>query len=393
MNILIAFDKFKESIDAATACSIAAALLREQFPQASIVEAPLTDGGEGFASILTEQLGGNVRHAEVQGPRGHHRQAAFGIVALDKLSPGAGELLRLPSTGQLGIIEMASASGLASLPLAERDPWQTSTFGTGQLLAAAADTEAQALLLGLGGSATNDLGIGALEALGLQAFDAAGHRVAPLIPASWERIQCFDGQHLRPLPPLRLACDVQNTLTGPRGATRVFGPQKGLKPEDTERFENSLERTALQLLRDLGQPACAIHRPGTGAAGGIGFGLQTAYPQTRFVPGFELVQQWLQLQPRLAQANWLITGEGRFDASSLEGKGPGALLQQARQLQINTLLLSGSLELPPHIHQLFPQTTFAAISPPDMPLPQALRQAPQLLRQALQIHVQQICSR
>ena len=174
MRVLLAFDKFKDAVSARTACTLAADALRELHPSWEFDLCPLTDGGEGFTEILTESAKGNIQHAEVTGPRGAPLRAPFGLARLNQIPDAARERLGLPSTlrrdGTIALIEMAAASGLALLANADRDPWQTSTFGTGELMRVAQGQGADVILLGLGGSATSDLGVGALAALGLEFF-------------------------------------------------------------------------------------------------------------------------------------------------------------------------------------------------------------------------------
>jgi glycerate kinase len=327
-RVLLAFDKFKDALTAPEAVAAVADALREIRPDWTLDPAPLADGGEGFASILTQAAGGREVSSVATGPRGERLQTGFGIVPVAAIPAGARAQLQLsaepPSGATVAIIEMAAISGLALLPQDQRDPWQTTTLGTGELMRAAADSEALAILLGVGGSATNDLGLGALAALGLKFLDAAGQSVHPPVPAEWSRIVRISGRVVAWLPPVYIACDVTNPLLGPRGAAAVYGPQKGLRPADHARLEGESARLADLLCQHCGQPPALKDVPGAGAAGGIAFGLMTA-AGAKLLPGFDLVSAWLDLETKLAAADIVITGEGRFDESSLEGKGPGAV--------------------------------------------------------------------
>lgn len=385
MRVLLAFDKFKDSLTAPQACAAAAAALRERHPDWSLDECPLADGGEGFAPILTRAAGGVSLVHEVTGPRGQPVAAGFGLVPWQQIPPAAQALLNLPldrrEPANIAVIEMAAASGLALLPNDQRDPWQTTSRGTGELIVEAARRGAAAILLGVGGSATNDLGLGALSALGLGLADDAGRPVSPPVPAHWSRIQRLTGTVPTSLPPIFIACDVTNPLLGPQGATAVYGPQKGLQPADLARLEHECARLGLMLCTRCGKPDTLMDAPGAGAAGGIAFGLMAA-AGARLLSGFDLVAAWLDLDHRIAAADLVITGEGRFDASSLTGKGPGAVARRALALGKSVQVFAGQVAVaaPAGNFQLH------AITPANLPLAEALRIASGLLTAAIRQH-------
>lgn len=383
MRVLIAFDKFKDSMSAREACAVAARAVEDSVAGARIAEAPLADGGEGFCEILTRARGGDISVHRVAGPRFEPAEAQLGMVELEALDPGLRDFLGVPSTGMLGIVEMAQASGLASLAQSDRDPWHTSTLGTGELLGAAMDAGVDALLLGIGGSATNDLGLGALEALGLGFMANDGEPIEHITPAQWARVRVMRGD-VRQLPTVRIACDVSNPLLGPQGATARYGPQKGLKAADHQAMEEGMARLGRMLCEQCGVPARYMDEPSSGAAGGLGFGLRVA-TGARYVPGFELVWRWLSLQSRLEAADLVITGEGSFDSSSLQGKGPGTLVRTAAALGKRVMVFAGHLE--DGIARKTPDAggrgSFHAISPPGLPLEQALREGPHRLEAAV----------
>ena len=386
MRVLVAFDKFKDSLSSPTACAITADALRSAHPDWQIDLCPLTDGGEGFCDILTRSAGGTVEKISVTGPRGVPVEATLGLVPLARIPPAARALLNLqPSTFNLqlhgdatvAVIEMATASGLALLAPDQRDPWQTTTLGTGELLRAAARPGVAAILLGIGGSATSDLGLGALVALGLEFRSSRGERVHPPIPARWPEIARLAGRVPKDFPPLRIACDVTNPLLGPRGAAAIYGPQKGLRADDVTNLDHAAARLALMLSHHCGAPDSLLDAPGAGAAGGLGFGLMAA-AGARLLPGFDLVSAWLDLAPKLAAADLIITGEGRFDESSLTGKGPGAIASQAIALGKRVHVFAGAVAVAPREH-----LTLHAITPAGTPLVQALREAPANLAAAV----------
>ena len=384
MRVLIAFDKFKDSLSAAEACRVSATALCSTHPDWSIDSAPLTDGGDGFAAILTAAAGGELVAVHVVGPLGEPRTAALGLVLWGRVPAAARERLALPQlrdSDTVAVVEMATASGLALVPPDLRTPWRTTSYGTGQLLVAAATRGARAILLGVGGSATHDLGLGALAALGLRFLD---ERRAPLFPpttSTWEHIAQLAGHVPAAFPPLRLACDVANPLLGPHGAAATYAPQKGLRPADLPQLESASIRLAALLSAHCGQPPALAHLPGAGAAGGIAFGLMTA-ARAQLVPGWALVHDWLDLDARIDAADLVITGEGRFDATSLSGKAPGALALAAAAAGKRVLILAGSLgELP--VDTLPANIETHAISPADLPLAEALARAPELLAAAV----------
>ncbi len=377
MRVLVAFDKFKDSLDAAEACELAAAALRSCHRDWELDLCPLTDGGDGFADILTQAVGGRRVPVQVTGPRGRPVISHLGLADAARIPAAAWNLLRLSGKkprGRIAIIEMAAASGLALLRPADRDPWRTSSVGTGQLIGAAAGLNAAAIVLGVGGSATNDLGTGALAALGLSFRDAAGRAKRQPAPNMWKRITRLAGRPPSLLPPIRIACDVTNPLLGPRGATVVYGPQKGLRADTLAELEQAMVRMMKLLCRHRNRSPALARTPGAGAAGGLPFGLM-AWAGARLVPGFDLVSAWLRLDARIAAADLVLTGEGRFDETSLAGKGPGAVTIAARRAGKEVHVFAGGFNgrLPKagwHPH---------AITPRDYPFPRAKREAPRLL--------------
>ena len=387
MRVLLAFDKFKDSLTAPEACAITAEVLRGLHPDWTLDLCPLADGGEGFCPILTQAAGGRLETLTVTGPRGQSVEATLGFVPFDRIPEAAVRLLNLPTPPAAGsraghptvaVIEMAASSGLALLPPELRDPWLTTTLGTGELMRFAASRGASALVLGVGGSATHDLGLGTLAALGLHATTTAGAPVSPPVPSRWGEVNGFSGSVLPGLPPIRIACDVTNPLVGPNGAAATYGPQKGLRAADLPRLDAGSARMARLLCRHCGQPESLLETPGAGAAGGISFGLMTA-AGARLLPGFDLVSAWLDLETKLGAADLVITGEGRFDASSLQGKGPGAVAARALALGKKVQVFAGSAT----VAQPPANLALHAITPAGTPLAAALRDAPTHLARAV----------
>lgn len=380
MNILIAFDKFKDSMTATLAGDAAEAGIRSALSgTAAVRHAPLTDGGEGFCRILVESADGYIEYHPVTGPLGEEVDAPLGWVETKNLSEKTAELLG-GARGRIAIIEMASVAGLEQVPLTSRHPAHCTTRGVGELIRIAVAGQADAILLGVGGSASSDLGLGALESLGL------GIEGAPnSLPMNWTKITGFSGAPDLKAPPVFIACDVDNPLLGPRGAAAVYGPQKGLKEAEISAFDAGAKRMAARLCDYFGTPLAMIHTPGCGAAGGIGFGLKLALG-ANFVPGFQLVEAWLDLPGKVAWADCILTGEGKFDLSSLSGKGPFALLAAARNTNKPAFLLAGAIdpEARTALAEKFPQIKAYSISPPAMPLDEALTRGPENLE--LQVH-------
>ena len=380
MRVLIAFDKFKDALSAQQAGEVAAGVLRTKHPDWQLDCCPLTDGGEGFCETLTRAAQGELHLTNVSGPRGRPVSAAIGFIAWNQIPAAVQARLLIENRESkikniLAVIDLPSASGIALLPTEQRDPWHTTTHGTGEQLLAAVKSNASAILLGLGGSATNDLGLGALSALGGKFLDANGAPIAVPVPATWEKITRIDCSGVGRLPPVFIACDVTNPLLGPRGATATFGPQKGLRAGDVPRLEAQAARMAALLCAACGKPLSLADTPGTGAAGGIGFGLMVACG-AKLVPGFDLVSDWLDLPARLAAADLVLTGEGRFDATSLGGKGPGSLFTEARRLGKIAHVFAGSLGVPAG-------EAFHVITPAGLHLAEALPRTAELLAAAV----------
>ncbi len=365
MRVLVAFDKFKDAIRAHDACAVTNRALHALHPDWIIESAPLTDGGDGFVRILAEATHAPELRTAVTGPRGNALEATWALVPRPRVPAAARQ--RLSGQGDtVAVIEMAAASGLALVPTDQRDPWTATSAGTGELMRAAAEAGASALLLGVGGSATHDLGLGALHALGFRFLDHNGQDLGPARPADWDRLARIEGGPPAGFPPVFIACDVDNPLLGSRGAATVFAPQKGLRAADRDRLEALSATVARQLCVHCGQPESLVTTPGTGAAGGISFGLMGALG-ARLLPGFDLVSDWLDLDRQIDAADIVITGEGRFDSSSLGGKGPGAIAARALAAGKTVHVFAGQVDAAArsglHLH---------AITPPDLPLTDAL---------------------
>lgn len=376
MRVLIAFDKFKDAIGAHEACATAATVLQSLHPGWAMDTAPLSDGGDGFVHVLAGAVGAPETQTRVRGPRDTAVVATWARVERSRI-PRAAQA-RLGTGGDsVAVIEMAAASGLALVPTEQRDPWTATSVGTGEVLRAAAAAGAGAILLGIGGSATHDLGLGALSVLGFRFHDDAGRDLGTAPPACWSELAHITGGPPAGFPPVYIACDVDHPLLGPRGATTVFAPQKGLIPADHDRLESLSATVAARLCAHCDKPGSLASVPGTGAAGGISFGLMAGLG-AQLLPGFDLVSDWLDLERRIAVADIVITGEGRFDQSSLGGKGPGTIAARAIAAGKTVHVFAGQVDAAaqPRLH-LHP------ITPAGIPLPQALRETRERLASAV----------
>ncbi len=327
VKIVLAFDSFKGSLSAKTACRVVADKLRALQPAWHIESVPLADGGEGTAAALVENCRGQWRVVKgVTGP-------------LPKMRLGA-SFGWLP--GDIAVVEMAHASGLTLLEKAQRNPLLTTSYGTGQLLAAAAEAGAKRIILTLGGSATVDAGTGAACALGWRFLDADGREV-PLGGAGLRQIAQLQRPKMN-LPPVEAWCDVRNPLWGREGAARVYGPQKGADEAMVAELEGGLQHLAELAERQLGLPLLDL--PGDGAAGGFGFGAR-AFFGALLIPGAQGVMEVVGLKEALSDADWVITGEGCLDEQSLQGKVVGEVARLARSRSVRVAVLAGRLLLEP----------------------------------------------
>ncbi|OEU50259.1 MAG: hypothetical protein BA871_09290 [Desulfuromonadales bacterium C00003096] len=327
MKIVLAFDSFKGSLSAEVACRVVAGKLRALKPAWQIESLPLADGGEGTAAALVENRRGQWRVVQgVTGPLPEMRlEGSFGW---------------LP--GDIAVVEMAYVSGLTLLQKVQRNPLLTTSYGTGQLLAFAAQADAKRIILTLGGSATVDGGTGAARALGWRFLDAVGREV-PLGGGGLRQIAQIKRPQLN-LPPVEAWCDVRNALCGREGAASVYGPQKGADEAMVAKLESGLQHLAELVQRQLGVSAPDV--PGDGAAGGFGFGAR-AFLGAQLIPGAQGVMEVVGLAKALSDADWVITGEGCFDEQSLQGKVVGEVVQLARSHSVKAAVLAGRLLLDP----------------------------------------------
>ncbi|AWM92451.1 glycerate kinase [Pseudomonas sp. 31-12] len=363
MKIVIAPDSFKDSLSAQGVADAIALGLAQVWPDAQLVKCPMADGGEGTVESILAACEGELRRTQVRGPLGITVDAAWGW---------------LPQT-HTAIIEMAEASGLQLVAPGQRDACVSSTFGTGELIRAALDAGAQRVILAIGGSATNDGGAGAMQALGVKLLDAQGQTLAPggLALAHLTQIDLSEIDPRLDKVRFDIAADVNNPLCGPHGASAIFGPQKGASPEQVRQLDAALGHFAKLCAQALGKDV--QDEPGSGAAGGLGFAAK-AFLEAQFKAGVEVVAELVGLAEAVKGADLVITGEGRFDAQTLRGKTPFGVARIAREQGVPVIVIAGTLgEGYQALYEHGIDAAFALASGP-MTLEQACAEAPRLLR-------------
>ncbi len=369
MKVIVAMDSFKGSLPATEACEAVRGGLLAVDPSLEVILKPMADGGEGTARTLIAATDGEWVPVQVTGPLPDMRVDA-GYAWLPDAGPGA-------------LVEMAAASGLDLLRPDQLDPMVTTTFGTGELLMAATERGARRLWLAIGGSATVDGGLGAAKALGWSFLDADGNDVG-LGGRALERV----AEIRRPpkgagadLPPLEVLCDVDNPLLGEEGAARIFGPQKGATPEMVKALEVGLSHLANRVEDQLGVDVRSI--PGAGAAGGLG-AAAVAFMNATLVSGVDAVMRATRLEESIQAADWVITGEGRFDYQSLHGKVVSGIARLAAEHGTRVGVLAGSVLVSKEEAALNGVHDFEGASPEAMPLETAMARGAELLKEAAQ---------
>ncbi len=324
MKVVIAPDSFKESLTAKQVSDAIKTGLSRVWHDAEFVTVPVADGGEGTVQSLIDATQGKQVFTTVTGPLGNQVKAFYGILG----------------DGETAVIEMAEASGLHLVPSDARDPKQTSSFGTGQLIKHALEGGMQRLIIGLGGSATNDGGVGMLAALGVKFLDESGNAITTN-GAGLINLASIDVSGLDPRLAqceVLVACDVNNPLCGEKGASAIFGPQKGATESDVVTLDN-----ALQKFGELTEQVTGKHvltREGAGAAGGMGAAL-LGYTPARLQPGIEIVLDTVKLVEHVADADIVFTGEGRIDHQTAHGKTPMGVAKVAKQFNLPVIALAG----------------------------------------------------
>lgn len=355
-KIVVASDSFKGSLTSLEVAEAASEGIHEILPECDVVKVDVADGGEGTMDALRRTLGGERVCLEVADPLGRPVMASYVIL----------------EDGVTAVMEMAVASGLPLLSVEERNPLKTSTYGTGQLIADALSKGCRKFLVGIGGSATNDAGMGMLEALGVKFHDAEGN----LLPGRGESLEKVEDISMDGIceglldSSFIVACDVDAPLYGPRGAAYVFAPQKGADEGMVIRLDNGLKHFSQSVARVLGKDVSML--PGAGAAGGMGGGF-VAFLPARLERGIEMVLEAIGFDNIIQGASLVITGEGKVDTQTLTGKTPYGVMSHARRQDIPTIVVGGAVTLDENVALESGFQGVYAVTPAGMPLSEAMK--------------------
>lgn len=367
MKIVIAPDSFKENLTSLEVASELETGLRRVWPDAEYIKVPMADGGEGTVQSLVDATGGRIVKCAVTGPLGQNVLASYGLLG----------------DGRTAVIEMAEASGLPLVPKSERDPLRTTTYGTGELVLDAINRGVDEIIIGLGGSATNDGGVGFAQALGMRFIDQNGAPITePLGGGRLDEICAIDSRWVEPglaRVKISVACDVTNPLTGETGASVVYGPQKGATPEMVLKLDRNLGHLAALMKRDLNRDI--VERPGAGAGGGMGGGLM-AFTHAELKRGVELVVAATRLDEHMKGASLALTGEGRVDFQTAFGKTPSGVAASAHRHGVPVIAIGGGLA--DDANGVFQHGIDAieSATPNAMPLDVAIKKSRQYLQDA-----------
>lgn len=377
-KIVIAIDSFKGCLSSAEAGQAAAQGVHDACPECEIMVFPVADGGEGILEVLISATHGKRVALYAHDPLMNRCKASYGI----------------SGDRQTAFIEMAAISGLPLVPKEKQNPMLTTTYGTGELIHHALECGCKKFIIGLGGSATNDAGLGMLQALGFRFLDKDGKEVANpesgigMCGALLPEVVTIDSSSIHPaLKECHFigACDVRNPFFGPDGAAYVYAPQKGADKQMTEKLDKALRHIAKVIVAHTGKDFPFI--PGAGAAGGMGGGL-LAFLNTELKSGIELLLESLHFTEKIKGADWIITGEGKSDRQTMMGKVPLGILNEAQKQNIPVLLLAGSIEDIDELNRAGFQGVFSII-PTPISLEQAMKS--NVAIQNIRKTTQQIC--
>lgn len=322
MKVVAAIDSFKGSVSSLEAGNAAKEAVLSVYPDAEVIVMPLADGGEGTVETLVYGMGGELIETEVTGPLGEKRTAVYGI------------------TGNIAVMEMASASGLPLVPAEKRDPMYTTTYGVGDMIKDAVKRGCREFIIGIGGSATNDGGVGMLMSLGFKFYDKDGKEIGlgGKYLADIERIDAGGAMPELKECIFRIACDVDNPLCGERGASRIYGPQKGADEQKVQFLDKALYNFAEATKKAFGTDCADM--PGSGAAGGLGYAFR-AYLNGELKSGVEIVLESIGIDRAIENADFVITGEGRIDSQTAMGKGPAGVAARAKRAGATVIGIAG----------------------------------------------------
>ena len=366
MKIVVAPDSFKGSLTAIEVSDAIEQGIREIFPEAEIVKIPMADGGDGTVQCLVNATGGEILKEKVTGPLGDEVLASYGILGDKKTA----------------VIEMAEASGLNLVPENQRNPLITTTYGTGQLIKAALDQGCRKMIIGIGGSATNDGGTGMLQALGAKLLNQEGKEIGfgggELKKVFRIDTKCLDNRLSE--TEVLIASDVSNPLCGPKGAARIYGPQKGATPEVIKELDESLAYFAEIIKRDLNKDVKDI--PGAGAAGGLGASL-IAFLNAELRPGIDIVIEIVKLEQAIKGADLVITGEGKIDSQTIYGKAPIGVARIAKKYNIPVIAVAAIIGDDADIVHQYGINTLIKISEPPTSLAEPKSKKVELVKKSI----------
>ena len=358
MKISIAPDKFKGSLSAREVAENIAKGLRDVLPEATIKIVPMADGGEGTAEVICDGLGGSWLNCAAHDPIGREIDARYGWIQKHKLA----------------VMEMNEAAGMRRLSESERDPLRANTFGVGEMILDAAGRGAQKIIIGLGGSATNDGGFGMARSLGFRFLGQEKELTESV--SQLVKLARIEKQGSLSLPKIVAAADVRNPLLGGNGATRIFGPQKGATADKIDILERALTKLADVVSKDL--KVNYRDEPGAGAAGGLGFGL-LSFGRAIMRPGFDVVAESVGLESKMKDVDIVITGEGSLDRQTLEGKTPAGVARLARELGKRVFAIVGRASEDRQVRDLFDEVY--VLAQPGMSEKENIGRAAELLRE------------
>ena len=334
MRILIAPDKFKGALNAREVGDAIAAGIHDFLPNAKIEVVSMADGGEGTAEAISQALGGSWLNCRAHDPLGREIEADYGWIKQKRMA----------------VMEMSEAAGMRRLQPNELNPEITDTFGVGEMILGAVKRGAEEIIIGLGGSATNDGGFGMARALGFEFLAKSGEKLDGFKPSSLQQLGRIEKPRDLKLPRITAAVDVKNALLGENGATRVFGPQKGVTADKVVAFERALKRLADIVSEQFGFDY--RNEPGAGAAGGLGFGLMS-FCSAKIRPGFDVVAETVGLESKLKDVDLVITGEGSLDRQTLEGKTPAGVARLAHKYGKQVFAFAGRASDDRQVRELF----------------------------------------
>ncbi|MEA1939143.1 MAG: glycerate kinase [Candidatus Caldatribacteriota bacterium] len=366
MKIVVTPDSFKGSLTAVEVSDVIEQGVREIFPEAEIVKIPMADGGDGTVQCLVNATGGEILREKVTGPLGDEVLASYGILGNKKTA----------------VIEMAEASGLTLVPENKRNPLITTTYGTGQLIKAALNQGCRKMIIGIGGSATNDGGAGMVQALGAKLLDKNGEEIG-FGGGELKKINRIDISNLDNRlsdTKVLIASDVNNPLCGPKGASRIYGPQKGATPEIIEKLDESLAHFAEIVKRDLNKDVKNI--PGAGAAGGLGAGLM-AFLDAELRPGIDIVIEVVKLEDAVKNADFVITGEGKIDSQTIYGKVPVGVAKISKKYHIPVIAIGAIIDQDAEIVHKYGIDFLVQVSDPPMSLTETKQNKFYLIRNCI----------